>query len=139
MVAAVRENSKVPRENLGPVTDPLSTKTENLGNGNQDFASRVKGDRLSDGPRLNAKGQALSSPKKPEKEFRKDFADPGSDSEKLEQKNVLPSRNRDRDQQASHSVESSGAASDPTIPSEVGFIFFHIQLLERYLLLVLRL
>ncbi|KAI3455431.1 hypothetical protein Pfo_012094 [Paulownia fortunei] len=117
----VREKSKEYRENVGPVYDPLSFKKENFSNGNQDSASRIKGDRPSDGSGLKAKGQALSSSKKPEKEFKKAFENSNSGPENTEQKNVQSSRNLERtvnrDQQESDSVATDNA-SDPTIPSE---------------------
>ncbi|KAI3463336.1 hypothetical protein Pfo_019999 [Paulownia fortunei] len=116
------EKSKEYRDNVGPLYDPLSSKKENFSTGNQDSASRIKGDNLSGGSRLKMEGQALSSSKEPEKEFRKAFGDSSSDLENPELKNIVSARNLartiKRDQQASHSVKINDPASDPTLPSE---------------------
>ncbi|KAG8379955.1 hypothetical protein BUALT_Bualt07G0143400 [Buddleja alternifolia] len=111
----VSEKTKECQNNVGAVYDLSSSRKENLSSGNQDSASR-------DGSRLKAKGQALSSSKKPEEEFRKTFDGTNSDSGNPAHKNILPSRNLERtvnkERQASRSVETNNSASDPTIPSE---------------------
>ncbi|KAK6153637.1 hypothetical protein DH2020_013276 [Rehmannia glutinosa] len=78
-------------------------------------ASRIKGDNVPDGSRLKMEGQALSSSKTPEKEFRKALENP-------ELKNIVSARNLEttinRDRQALHSDNINDPASDPTLPSE---------------------
>ncbi|KAL8458257.1 hypothetical protein ACS0TY_035947 [Phlomoides rotata] len=115
----VRSKSKEYRDNVGPVYNQLSSKKENFRYGNQDSASRIKGDHVSDGPGLKAKSQALSSAKQPEKESRNAFENSNSGSVNKEQKN-MPSRNSEktvnRDQE-SDSVATDDT-SDPPLPSE---------------------
>ncbi|KAK6124988.1 hypothetical protein DH2020_041262 [Rehmannia glutinosa] len=117
----LREKSKEYRDNVGPVYDLLSSRKENFSNGNQDSASRIKGDHASDGTGLKAKGQALTSSKKPEKEFKKASENSISGSDNTEQKNIQPSKNLERtvnrDQKQSESPATDNA-SDPTLPSE---------------------
>ncbi|KAK6148848.1 hypothetical protein DH2020_016373 [Rehmannia glutinosa] len=92
----LREKSKEYRDNVGPVYDLLSSRKENFSNGNQDSASRIKGDHASDGTGLKAK-------------------------DNTEQKNIQPSKNLERtvnrDQKQSESPATDNA-SDPTLPSE---------------------
>ncbi|XP_047959601.1 uncharacterized protein LOC125204884 [Salvia hispanica] len=97
------------RDNVGPVYDQLS-KNEIFSHGNQDSASRIKGDHPTDGSGLKGKGQLPSSSKKPE-----------YGSKNSEQKNVKRSSNLektvDRDHEKSHSLAAEDS-SDPMLPSE---------------------
>ncbi|GFP99918.1 hypothetical protein PHJA_002135900 [Phtheirospermum japonicum] len=115
----LREKSKEYRDNVGPIYDPLSSRKENSSNGNQDFASRIKGDHASDVTGLKAKGQCPSS-KQPEKGFKKASENSISTSENTKQKNIISSRNLEktvnRDQKQSDHVPTDDAA-DP-LPSE---------------------
>ncbi|KAK6153694.1 hypothetical protein DH2020_013333 [Rehmannia glutinosa] len=108
------EKSKEYRDNVG-LYDPLFFKNESFSNSNQNSASRIKGDNVPDGSRLKMEGQALSSSKTPEKEFRKALENP-------ELKNIVSARNLEttinRDRQALHSDNINDPASDPTLPSE---------------------
>ncbi|XP_057773048.1 uncharacterized protein LOC130992439 isoform X2 [Salvia miltiorrhiza] len=109
------------RDNIGPAYDQLSSKNEILSHGNQDSASRIKGDQATDGLGMKGKGQVPSSSKRPEKEFKKGFDHSNNDSENSEQKSVKRSSNLertvDRDHQTSHSL-SAEDSSDPMLPSE---------------------
>lgn len=116
-----RPKSKDYRDNVGPVFDQLSSKKEILSYGNQDSASRIKGDHVSDGSVLKAKGQAISSLKKPEKEFKQGFDRSNDGSEHSEQKNIKWSGNVEstvgRDHEKSHSLAAEDS-SHPVIPRE---------------------
>lgn len=110
----VREKSKENQNNIRPVYDLLPSKKENSSNENQDSASRIKVDHVSDGSGLRAKGQALSSTKKPDKEPKRAFDNSNSGPGNREPKNIY----KYTDQRESHSVASDNA-SNPALPSEV--------------------
>ncbi|KAH6820970.1 hypothetical protein C2S53_018425 [Perilla frutescens var. hirtella] len=110
----VRLKSKDYRDNAGPIYDQLSSKKEILSYGNQVSASQIKGDRVLDGSGLKAKGQALSSSKKPEKEFKKGF-DHSNGSENSRSSNLESTV--DRDHQKTHSLAAKDS-SHPILPSE---------------------
>ncbi|KAL9156908.1 hypothetical protein ABFS82_09G110900 [Erythranthe guttata] len=103
----VRKKNKENQDNVRPVYDPLSSRKENSSS-------------VYDGSGLRA-NQALSSPRRPEKEFKKASENSNSGSDNTEQKNIKPSRNLEktgnRDQQESHSVPSDNAP-DSAIPRE---------------------
>ncbi|XP_042052495.1 uncharacterized protein LOC121797822 isoform X2 [Salvia splendens] len=109
------------RDNVGPVYEQLSSKTEILSHGNQDSASRIKGDQATDGSGLKGKGQLPSSSKKPENEFKKSFDYLNNSSKISEQTNIKRSSNLektvDRDHEKSHSLAAEDS-SDPMLPSE---------------------
>ncbi|KAL1538354.1 hypothetical protein AAHA92_27110 [Salvia divinorum] len=109
------------RDNVGLVYDQLSYKKEILSHGNQNSASRIKGDQATDGSGLKGKGQVPSSSKKPEKEFNKGFDQSSNGSENSEQKNIKRSSNSertmDRDHQKSHSLAAEDS-TDPMLRSE---------------------
>lgn len=110
------------KDNVGPVYDHLSSKNEILGHGNHDSACQIKDDHASDGSGLKAKGQALSSSIKPEKEFKKGFHHSNNGPENLEQINMKRSSNLEktveRDHQESHSLAAEDS-SHSTLPDEV--------------------
>ncbi|KAK6153655.1 hypothetical protein DH2020_013294 [Rehmannia glutinosa] len=120
------EKSKEYRDNVG-LHDPLFFKNESFSNSNQNSASRIKGDNVPDGSRLKMEGQALSSSKTPEKEFRKALENP-------ELKNIVSARNLEttinRDRQALHSDNINDPASDPTLPSEEKSFWVAKQVLQ---------
>ncbi|XP_042020881.1 uncharacterized protein LOC121768437 [Salvia splendens] len=117
----VRPKIKDCRDNVGPVYDQLSSKKEIFSHGNQDSTSRIKGDQATDGSGLKGKGQVSSSPKKPEKEFKKAFDQSSNGSENSEQKNIKRSskseRTMDSDHQKSHPLAADNS-TDPMLPSE---------------------
>ncbi|KAL3632981.1 hypothetical protein CASFOL_025965 [Castilleja foliolosa] len=114
----LREKSKEYRDNVGPIYDPLSSRKENFSNGNQDFASRNKGDHAYDVKGFKAKDQSPSSSKQPEKGFKNVSENSLSTSENTQQNNI--SRNLEstmnKDQKQSDHVPTDDAA-DP-LPSE---------------------
>lgn len=87
---------------------------------------------------MKAKGQAISSLKKPEKEFKQGFDRSNDGSEHSEQKNIKWSGNVestvDRDHEKSHSLAAEDS-SHPVLPREVifHFLFWPIYFVAGYL------
>lgn len=128
--------SKDYRYNAGPVYDQSSSKKEILSHGNQDSASQIKDDHASDGSGLKAKGQALSSSIKPEKEFKKGshHSNNGSEQMNMKQSSNLE-RTVDGDHQESHSLAAEDS-SQSMLPNEVISIFFRGLLFHRIIFLI---